>query len=642
MLMCMRKFQNFAFAGAIALAGVAGFSACSSDDTAEAPINPTFDGESVKTAFAINVAAPSKGGTRMTDVNTQNKNKNFLGMQNIHLLPLTLSNASDVPATTDAVTKVISLTNLTSSEVSSSQSSKIYNDVNIPVGTNNFLFYGTGPQTDEFDNGQLEMTIPTGTVAGISFNLKQIPTTGVSSVQNKFESYLNNILKVQATDASSNTVYWGNITNSSTDANATILKNAYDAFITLTAGSAEAVKNTVQGLWDVVSNIAVNNPSDGNVYKQLAYNIEEAIKGSTENIRFNETSGTLSFASPDTKIIRFPVTQDFPKGSMILAYTAGENYGTFAYVTSNISLGEGSNKIDFNTITYPACIAYYDNTPLRASDAASFTWPNTTTNWDDFSSWTGFGDEVKATSTKVALQNNINYGVACLETTVQCTSSELPVRPTSSPSGTQSSASISINGEGFPVTGLLIGGQPEKVCYDFVANQDKNTFTVYDKKVVTGMAAKNGTASSTNYTLVLDNFTTDSQQEDVTVAIELTNNTGQSFEGVDGIVEKDATFYLIGKLELSNPNSGSEIKWPEYGSGTGSFVIPTSYENRYPAKKGTNRVFVQDYTTKANFKISSLKNAYVTIPDLRASKLELGLSVDLTWQSGLEFDITLN
>ena len=89
--MCMRKFQSFAFAGAIALAGVAGLTACSSDDAAEAPLNPTFDGESVKTAFAINVAAPSKGGTRMTDENTQNKNNNFLGMQNIHLLLIQFS-----------------------------------------------------------------------------------------------------------------------------------------------------------------------------------------------------------------------------------------------------------------------------------------------------------------------------------------------------------------------------------------------------------------------------------------------------------------------------------------------------------------------------------------------------------------------
>ena len=39
--------------------------------------------------------------------------------------------------------------------------------------------------------------------------------------------------------------------------------------------------------------------------------------------------------------------------------------------------------------------------------------------------------------------------------------------------------------------------------------------------------------------------------------------------------------------------------------------------------------------------INTLKNAYVTLPDLRASLLQLGLSVDLTWQSGMTFDVPL-
>ena len=59
------------------------------------------------------------------------------------------------------------------------------------------------------------------------------------------------------------------------------------------------------------------------------------------------------------------------------------------------------------------------------------------------------------------------------------------------------------------------------------------------------------------------------------------------------------------------------------------------------AESQINRVFVQDYTTTANFTIKDLKKAYVTIPDLRASQLQLGLSVDLTWQSGLTFDVDL-
>ena len=66
-----------------------------------------------------------------------------------------------------------------------------------------------------------------------------------------------------------------------------------------------------------------------------------------------------------------------------------------------------------------------------------------------------------------------------------------------------------------------------------------------------------------------------------------------------------------------------------------------SYQDRYPVQVNTKRVFVQDFTTTANFTINSLKNAYVTIPDLRASKLQLGLSVDLTWQSGLTYNVTI-
>ena len=71
-----------------------------------------------------------------------------------------------------------------------------------------------------------------------------------------------------------------------------------------------------------------------------------------------------------------------------------------------------------------------------------------------------------------------------------------------------------------------------------------------------------------------------------------------------------------------------------------------------------NQVFKQDYKTIVNFTIKAGKSkndtsfpsggnatglgtAYNTIPDLRTPQLELGLSVDLTWQAGLNFNINL-
>ena len=119
------------------------------------------------------------------------------------------------------------------------------------------------------------------------------------------------------------------------------------------------------------------------------------------------------------------------------------------------------------------------------------------------------------------------------------------------------------------------------------------------------------TPSAYNYTLVLDNKKATGTQDDVYVIIELENNTSP-FYGHDGLVPTGGTFYLMGKLELSNKNN-----------------------------ENIDHIFVQDHTTEANLTITSLKNAYNCIPDLRTSQISLGLAVDLKWQEGLKFDINL-
>jgi hypothetical protein len=47
--------------------------------------------------------------------------------------------------------------------------------------------------------------------------------------------------------------------------------------------------------------------------------------------------------------------------------------------------------------------------------------------------------------------------------------------------------------------------------------------------------------------------------------------------------------------------------------------------------------------TTATFKIgaNSLQNAFVTVPDLRSTQTSLGLSVDLKWETGLNFETVL-
>ena len=50
---------------------------------------------------------------------------------------------------------------------------------------------------------------------------------------------------------------------------------------------------------------------------------------------------------------------------------------------------------------------------------------------------------------------------------------------------------------------------------------------------------------------------------------------------------------------------------------------------------------MRDYQTTLSLNIKSLANAYNTIPDLRSTKLQFGLSVDLVWKAGLEFNVDI-
>ena len=199
--------------------------------------------------------------------------------------------------------------------------------------------------------------------------------------------------------------------------------------------------------------------------------------------------------------------------------------------------------------------------------------------------------------------------------------------------GETTNRQIEIPSNGFKVTGILVGGQSETVGWDFLnPNPSNQTYVVYDKDIngTTGMYATASIPTVTNYTLVFDNFVTGTanDQQKVKVAIELENGD-EEFYGVDGKIGKNQKFYLVAEL---NPNAATGI--------SGSIQWPDADKSNFPAKD-INRVFIQDYTTTAKFTINSLQNAYVTIPDLRASNLQLGLSVDLTWQSGLTFEVPI-
>ena len=586
----MKQIKNLAWMSAIALAGTITFAACSSDDDKVQNINPTYDGKSVKTQFAINI--PRAAQTRQTAEITQN-NSNFRGMQDIKLIPMRAGVIEG--STTENFSKIISLDNI-GDEVTSDKSNKIYSDVEIPVETKSFLFYGEAIK-DGDNNSHNGVLTPSGltegsSVSNINFTLKNVLENSESfnSARSSLISYLNTII---------------NVTNWDTTDNED-LKEAYTKLTKLNVCASSYILQMVQEVY----NIANELKGDG-TYGTLATNICTAIIGGNPAPFKAAADGTLSFETNDNNIIQFPTTFGFPFGAVPIVFDNESFKAADSYI------GTTTNHVKVSSICYPASLYYFTNTGLRANnqtvDAA--TWPTTTAGWANYE-WNGWGDIVTAGTHSIALKENIQYGVALLETNVQTNSISLEDNAMAV-ANQPVNQKITVSDNSFQLTGVLVGAQPSKLGWNMKATNDATyDYTIYDSEM-NGNIYATTTNASKNYTMVLDN--TSAADKPVHIAIELVNNSGQPFYGVDGIVPMNAKFYMVAKLDPT--------------SGTGNFVQPTP--------NVSNHVFIQDHTTIANLKINSLKNAYVNIPDLRSTKLQLGLSVDLEWKDGLKFSATI-
>lgn len=522
----------------------------------------------------------------------------FNGMQSIYLLPLTATGSG-----ASTFNSIIPLPAFTGFEDGSSNY-KLYNDVNVPVGTTHFLFYGIGGQSipsnasDKFANGILKSTLPATASAGeVKFNLEKILTGNeFTTPQTKLLEVLNEVSKAPS---------W------STQSVGTELGDLYASYKTLTGGSANSIKLTMEELYNAVNGLAT--ATSDSPEKTIALAIQDKIDNYF-TVGGSSAPYTLTWnISEPSDIANYPTNLNVPEGAAQVDWNDGAS--AFEYVT-NATVGASDKTLNVYNLCYPASLAYFVNTPLKATTEKNVTWPNTASNWES-EQWDGWTDAVAASTQTVALKDNIQYGVANLNTTVTCKTSTLEDNASVVVPGKYSANQhIVVPADGFKVTGLLVGGQPDFASWDMTPFNNNFTMTVYDNSL-TDIFAKYNAVSNKNYTLLLDN-TVESDHKPVNIALELVNSSGSDFYGVDGKIAKGAKFYLVAQL---NPTAGTGVTQP------GGTTL--------------NDVFVQDYVTTANLTITSLKNAYVTIPDLRASELVLGLSVDLTWETGLKFDVDI-
>ncbi len=575
---------------ALLAAGTMAFHSCKDkNEVIQNDPGATAPAESVKTSFAFNLPQVGKTGTRMSAANTQ-ANGNFLGMYSIKLLP---RNATE--ATGNGFTSIIDLAPIGNTDLNNNQ--KIYSDVSIPVGTTNFLFYGiggTGTPTDKFAQGVLKTSLdetpaPTSTT-GITFALEKVTTgTAADDATTNGQKALLNVLNAVA-----GATGWEDYAETAGNETKT-LTVLYNNYIKLKAGSAKMICLTLQDLYNAVygfaSSTSTPEPQETTIAKLITGEI-----GNVFNITTTNGIHTLEYKTANT----YPENCNLPQGAAQVEF----KNGAFSYI-DNADIN--STTIATGNICFPASLYYFTNTAAWATDAVSPTWPTTWAGYD----WAanGWYDEVRESTHAIALANNIQYSVASLKTTVKCASGTLK---------DVNDNNVTVDANGFPVTGILIAGQPEKVNWSFASDGTK-TQIIYDNEVNI-KAMNDGTNSATggdNYTLLLENKVTGPTQNNVSMVIELENNTGAAFYGQNGVVPVGAKFYLVATLV---PGNGTQPATP--------IADPA--------------VFMQDYVTTANLTINSLKSASVTIPDLRNTEMSLGISVDLDWQAGLVFGVTID
>lgn len=321
--------------------------------------------------------------------------------------------------------------------------------------------------------------------------------------------------------------------------------------------------------------------------------------------------------------------------------------------------------------TYPAELYYYVNSPLRTTSSASFDetsfYPNGYGNWYNDSKWSESWKQgyVLSDTRGVAIRDNVNYGVAMLQSSVLLDGDSFQDNrhAFSSHEDNNEFTSSQLN---LQLKGILIGNVYPTVNWQFIseeADQTKYNFVLYDDSI----ASTSIPTTSYNYTLVLDSYCPPStgtpNQLDIPVALEIVNN-GPDFWGRDNLVRNGCTFYLLGKLRINDGetpatqhNYSNTINWPTNDVLDGSVIVKRGYQippiygvdgeavgsGVKGKSKEITRVFIQNFVTSATFKIgsTSLQNAYVTVPNLRSSQMALGLSIDLHWEDGLSFDVAL-
>lgn len=583
----MKKSKLFAYVCLVALVS-AGMSSCKNEE------NEPVQRQQITTDIALSL--PSQvggvsGARRMPSSTVQTAGATDFatnGMKNITLLPFAEGAAVTTSSTRNGDNISLGTIGATQAytDVTGSRA-KVFTGKQVPLGTSAFLFYGESGATgsSEFETGALTGAIDANP-ASISFTLKSIVTN--------------------STDVTNSDAYKGLLDYLNAVANASNGTKAWKAF---TAGDNEGLYEMFQtyATAKVLSSFGIEKMMD-DLYQSLASSsdaMSSAIRDSITDPRFaSVVSEHIQLNSSDPDLTGFPASLNLPDGAVQVAYNSTS--GKFeTSVTSDFG-GMSTNLL--TSYVYPSSLWYFANSRIMTANTSKESYYTGAKSWADLldQAYDNTLGSVNTKTRSIAIKDTIEYAVARLD--VQIKTKENDYLEDNDPVAASNHVANPVGG--YQLTAVLVGGQ-KHVGFDFTpatyGGGDGTARTIYDRVMSTSISTSTLAYSAPNSTLVLET----AANEDEFIAIELVNSSAKDFYGADGIVPVGGKFYLVGKLTAS------------------------------AATETGNKVFKQDYTTTARIAIKDLKSAYNTIPDLKAPQLEIGLSIDLTWQSGHTYDLEL-
>ena len=565
--------------------------------------------------LALSIPA-SSASTRLSEDVVQTNASQFRGISKLSIIPFTSSGKVGKDDHPSYYSSGNTYQDLMANDQDAEQRYFYYQKFYLNRGVKSFLIYGQAAQTTDASpktkygslltsvGGVKTSEFPnrlTDSPSALNFELEPIYPYDNTTVPTEATLLANYLTQIANTKASDGSWSWKNTRDVQ-------LKTLYQSFIN------QDVNNTQSEVFDVIAGSSVNikayveklradmnslapQHDIGTEARSIIEGVRSRLTSYSQELngKFLSVSTGVNGINLDGNFSNYPANIGLPDGAAVLQWTELEN-GTYAFVpqTEATTLASISG---INRYAYPAELYYQCNSTIRTSNEEVPPGNYTGKTWPQVLNMYSSGTAVSSNTKSVAIEETMQYAVAHLSAQVYATAGTLK---------DGDHREITIGANDFPITGMIISGQ-NPVGFDFKpetaeTGEDREKF-VYDSY----LRDQNGetlylttTQTDAFHSLVLQT----KERENISVILELRNDSQETFKGLSGYVFPGTKFYLAGKIVLPKKDN------------------PADFEKR---------VFTQDYTTTVGMKVETLAGAYNVMPNIQSERLEISVKMDLKW-----------